>query len=343
MALASRRVKRPERQRAFDEGRPMRLLAKFSLIFVVVFGVGLGGAAYLFYRLLQRNAREQVLYNAQIMLETALAARSYTTEHVAPALLAVVAPPGGQPAKADPAADDVFRDLCAKKGYGAGAKRVFRSERIPAFGATEIFNYLRKKYPDYFYKEAALNPTNPRDRALDWEEDIIKAFKNQADLKLFEGERDTPLGRSLYLARPLRAEKSCLQCHSTPSAAPPEMIDVFGPANGFGWTEGDIIAAQIVSVPVSLPVAMAERAFRRLVWSLVLVGLVTLGVLNLLLYVTVIRPVSRFAARADEISKGQLDVPELPVRGRDEISILAAAFNRMHRSLSTAMSMLEKE
>ncbi len=48
--------------------------------------------------------------------------------------------------------------------------------------------------------------------------------------------------------------------------------------------------------------------------------------LDALLYFTVIRPVSRFAARADEISKGQLDVPELPVHGRDEISeILSAA------------------
>ena len=38
-----------------------------------------------------------------------------------------------------------------------------------------------------------------------------------------------------------------------------------------------------------------------------------------------------------------LDVPELPVRGRDEISILAAAFNRMHRSVTAAMRMLEME
>jgi HAMP domain-containing protein len=36
-----------------------------------------------------------------------------------------------------------------------------------------------------------------------------------------------------------------------------------------------------------------------------------------------------------------MDVPELAVHGRDEISMLAAAFNRMHRSLSTALKMLE--
>jgi len=75
--------------------------------------------------------------------------------------------------------------------------------------------------------------------------------------------------------------------------------------------------------------------------ALVAVGAVTLLVLNLLLVLTVIRPVSRLASQADQISKGQMDVPELPAKGKDEISILASAFNRMHRSLAAAMKMLD--
>lgn len=317
----------------------MRLLAKFSLIFVVVFGVGLAASAYLFYGTLRMNAREQVLYNAQLMMETALAMRSYTIDQVKPAITETM--DHVKPKAQEASTDEVFRDLCAKKGFVG--KRVFRPQTVPAYAATELFGQLRRSYPDYYYKEAALNPTNPRNRALDWEEDIIKAFKNRPDMKIFEGERDTPLGRSLFLARPMRAPKACLECHSTPSNAPPEMIQLYGPANGFGWAENDVIAAQIVSVPVSLPIEMANRAFRRLLLSLGAVGAVTLGILNLLLYATVIRPLSSFAARADEISRGQLDVPELPVRGRDEISVLAAAFNRMHRSVSAAMKMLEGE
>jgi protein-histidine pros-kinase len=315
----------------------MRLLAKFSLIFVLVFGAGLGAAAYLFYGVLQRNAREQVLYNAQLMMETALATRTYTNEQVRPAINSTMEHLLAEGQKAD----DVFRDLCAKKGFVG--KRVFHPQSVPAYAAAQVFAQLRKNYPDYFYKEAALNPTNPRNRALDWEEDLIKEFKNRPDTKVLEGERDTPLGKSLFLARPMRSPKACLECHSTPSAAPAEMLTLYGPANGFGWAENDIIAAQIVSVPVSLPVAMANRAFRQILVSLSVVGLVTLVVLNGLLYVTVIRPVSLFASRADEISRGQLDVPELPVRGKDEISVLAGAFNRMHRSVSAAMKMLEVE
>jgi protein-histidine pros-kinase len=45
---------------------------------------------------------------------------------------------------------------------------------------------------------------------------------------------------------------------------------------------------------------------------------------------------------ADEISQGNLETPELPVPGKDEISILAASFNRMRRSLVTAIKMLEE-
>ena len=315
----------------------MRLLAKFSVIFVIVFGLGLSIAAWVFHGMLQQTARDQVLHQAELMMETALAMRAYTAEQVAPALI-----DEARPKTKEPATDDVFSELCARKGFGGG-KRIFRPQRVPAYAATEMFSYLRTKYPEYAYKEAALNPTAPRDRAVDWEEDILKDFRAHPEKKPFAGERDTPLGRSLYLARPMRidASKGCLACHSTPSNAPPEMIQLYGPSNGFGWADGEVVAAQIVSVPVSVPARMADQAFKRIVVLLLAVGLLTLLVLDAVLYVAVIRPVSRFAARADEISRGHMDVPELPVRGGDEISMLAAAFNRMHRSLSAAMKMLE--
>jgi protein-histidine pros-kinase len=290
----------------------MNLLAKFSLIFVAVFGLGLALAGVVSYSMLQANARRQVEDRAKIMMETALAMRRYTSEQVKPAL-------------ATTASD-----------------KVFHRETVPAFGATEMFNYLREKYPDYSYKEAALNPTNPRDRAVDWEADVITNFRNHPDRDIFAGERLTPTGASLYLARPMRAAKSCLECHSTPEAAPVAMIAQYGSANGFGWQENDVIAAQIVSVPVALPVEMANAEFWKLTTSLLLVGGATLVVLNVLLFLTVIRPVSRLANQADQISKGQMDIPELPAKGGDEISILAAAFNRMHRSLAAAMKMLDK-
>jgi HAMP domain-containing protein len=315
----------------------MRLLAKFSLIYAIVFGFGFGATAYLLYHHLQENAREQVLHDARLLMEAALAVRTYTIEQVTPALTTAAAPATG--ASGDSAAA-ALRDLCAKEGIVPRPE--FHPQTIPAFAATEMFLQLRKNYPDYFYKEAALDPTNPRDRASDWEEDVIREFRNHPRLTAFDGQRDTPFGPALFFARPLRAPRACLECHSTPDRAPPEMIRRYGSANGFGWTANDVVAAQIVSVPLSLPTQMANRAFLHLLVSLAVVGVLALLALNLLLYFAVVRPVQLFALRADAISKGHLDGSELPVRGRDEIAVLAAAFNRMCRSISTAMRLLEQ-
>ena len=69
------------------------------------------------------------------------------------------------------------------------------------------------------------------------------------------GERDTPVGRMLYLARPIQIkDAACLACHSVPSAAPASMVKLYGEANGFGWKHQEIVGAQVVSVPMTLPI-----------------------------------------------------------------------------------------
>jgi HAMP domain-containing protein len=341
----------------------MRLLLKFSVVYVLIFGLGIGAAAFIFYDQLHATAREQVLHHAQIIMEAALAMRNYTTEQVRPAFhdadhredeafggfrdlcarrASLKAAQDRKPAavgSSEEPAQDPFRDVCTRR---PAPTKVFRPQTVPAFAATEIFNYLSRKYPEYVYKEATLNPTNPRDRAVDWEEDIIKAFRNRPELTTVDGERNSPLGRSFFLARPMRAAKSCLECHSIPAAAPAEMVSLYGTANGFGWKEGEVIAAQIVSVPVAVSSSIADRAFQQLLTSLGVVAIVTLVVLNLVLLMTVILPISRFARLAEDASRGNLEGPELPVKGRDELSTLAEAFNRMRRSLLTAMNMVEK-
>jgi HAMP domain-containing protein len=288
----------------------MKLQVKFSLILLLVFGVQLGVAGYICDGFLQKSARDQVLHQARLMMESSLATRTYTNEQIKPLV-----------DRNDP---------------------VFHPQTVPAYAATEHFNYFRTKYPEYSYKEATLNPTNPRDRAEDWEADIVNIFRNNPEKKDLSGERDTPLGRSLYMARPIKALASCLGCHSTPEAAPANVVKTYGTVNGFGWKANEIIGAQIVSVPMALPIRMANAAFRNLMSSLVLVAIMTLLVLNLALHFAVIRPVRRFAVMADEISQGNLDFPELPARGKDEIATLAWSFNRMHRSLAKAMEMLDR-
>lgn len=290
----------------------MKLLAKFNLILGLVLGVGLVIAAVVSQRFLQAGAREEVLQQARLMMETMRSARSYTTKEVKPLLV-------------------------TQQEH----QRSFLPQTVPAFAATESFNYLRTSYPDYAYKEAALNPTNPRDRAVDWETDIINSFRNHlGQQKELVGERDTPTGRSLYLAWPIKADPPCLECHSVPREAPAAMIRRYGSNNGFGWQPEEIVGAQIVSVPMALPIAMANKAFRTLATYLGAVFLASLILLDVALLLTVVKPLRRLSTMADQISVGQMDMPELPVRGSDEIAVLAGSFNRMRRSLDRALKML---
>lgn len=291
----------------------MKLLAKFNLIFLLVFGLGLTVAGWIAYRFMERIAREHVSQQAKLMMETTLGTRDYTTVQLKPLLQ--------------------FAQLHQSK---------FLPQTVPAYAATEAFSWIHNRYPAYTYKEATLNPTNLRDRAVDWEADIVNSFRNDRQKQTIGGERDTPEGRSMYLARPIVAKAACLECHSTPDRAPQTMLTDYGSSNGFGWKENEVIGAQIVSVPMSVPLDQAHQAFTALMISLGVVALATLIVLDLALVFVVIRPVSELSRMADQISQGNLDVEELPVHGKDEIATLSGAFNRMYLSLRKAMKMLEE-
>ena len=187
---------------------------------------------------------------------------------------------------------------------------------MPGYAATENFGYLRTQFPDYSYKEATLNPTNPRDRAVDWEADIVNAFRNDPKLRQLSGERDSATGKSLYFAQPIRASPPCLECHSTPDAAPQPMLARYGSSNGFGWKDGEVIAAQVISLPLSVPLEIARAEFRTVLIYLAIIFVSSLAVLNAVLYFMIARPAAQLSDMANRISLGDLDVPELPVKGR---------------------------
>ena len=288
----------------------MRLLLKFNFVFLLVFLAGLAASAYVSRELLQQNAQQEILEHARLTMEKAIAVRSYTQEQIQPLLQTQM----------------IY---------------TFLPQSVPAYSATEVLQKLSKAFPEYSYKEATLNPTNPRDRAVDWEADIVSRFRTVAEQKEIIGQRDTPLGRVLYIARPLRiTNPACLLCHDTIERAPKTVIEKYGPANGFGWKLNEVIGAQVVSVPMTVPLARAEQTFRVFITSLVGI-FVSIGVvLNLMLWLVVIRPVTRLAKVADRVSLGEAGAPEFAVNGRDEIARLAQSITRMRRSLEQAMKML---
>jgi len=206
-----------------------------------------------------------------------------------------------------------------------------------------VFNGVRKKFPEYAYKEATLNPTNPSNRANDWEADIVNQFRSALEKPEVVGERDTPIGKSFYIARPIQIkQEDCLACHSTVDAAPKTLVEKYGPANGFGWKLNEVIGAQIVSVPTEVPIARANKAFVTFMVSLTAVFAFIFVALNVMLWYMVIRPVTRLSRLADQLSQGDnMEVADFKVTSRDEIGVLAQSFNRMKKSLAEAMKMLD--
>lgn len=122
----------------------MSLTTKFNLVLIAVFSLGLTVSGFISYSILQDNARNEVVARAGLMMESALAVRGYTVDEIRPLLAEQM-------------------------------KKEFLPQTVPAYAATRSFNKMREKHPDYAYKEATLNPTNPQDRPVAWEEEIGRA------------------------------------------------------------------------------------------------------------------------------------------------------------------------
>jgi HAMP domain-containing protein len=291
----------------------MKIRWKIDLAISGAFLVGLGLAGFGAYSILTKNALEDSLQNARIMIEGASAIRSYTSDSIRPLLEQQM-------------------------------KVQFLPYSIPSFAAQTNFKMVHQKLPDYTYREPTLNPTNLNDRAVDWEADIINDFRYDPSKQESVITRDTPVGRFLTLARPLKVgSQACLSCHSTPENAPATMVALYGSQNGFGWKQGEIVGAQVVSIPLAVPLA---RAYQALLWfMLALAGtfVVTVVIVDLLLRALVGKPVAEISEVADKVSMGQMDTPEYVRDSKDEIGSLSVSFNRMRRSLQNAMSMLEEQ
>ncbi|MGI8961690.1 MAG: hypothetical protein ACR2IV_18395 [Bryobacteraceae bacterium] len=65
----------------------MKLLARFNLIFIAVFGLGLSLAVWLAYGFLRNDAKDRVLDQAKLMMQTTLATRDYTSQQIKPLLV----------------------------------------------------------------------------------------------------------------------------------------------------------------------------------------------------------------------------------------------------------------
>jgi HAMP domain-containing protein len=288
------------------------LRLKFNIILAVCYLLGLSLSIYPFYQISRQEAMDQLQSQIDVLRAQALSIRRYTSEEIQPLL-------------------------------AEHSSVQFLPQTIPSFSAQTAFRNFRGFYPQFFYKEAALNPTNPADLARDWEREVIEKLRATPDLTK-DVSFQTIDNRSHYTATyPLVIkDESCLTCHSTPDKAPPSMVALYGNKNGFGWKLNETIGAQIISVPMDIAEGSIWRNLGLFVGTSSVIFLVLLILLNILLNRYVISPVTRMAKTAEAVSMGDASVAEFEFPGSDEIASLSRSFNRMRRSLDSALKMLEK-
>ncbi|MBF2005581.1 DUF3365 domain-containing protein [Chlorogloeopsis fritschii PCC 9212] len=291
----------------------LQLRQKFTILLLVILVAGLSLSGFALSYVLQQNARQEITSTALMLMETMISVRQYTSSQVNPELV-----------------DKLETN--------------FLPQSVPGYSAREVFENLRNKpgYRDFFYKEATLNPTNLRDKADSFETQIVERFKKESKLKEVSGFRSIPGGEIYYTARPLIvSEQKCLECHDTPERAPKSMLERYGTANGFNWKLGEIVGAQVITVPATRVIQKANQS------SILIVGLVSavfaivIFLVNVFLNRQVVRPLKRITRLAEEVSTGHMDV-EFEQLSNDEIGNLAKAFKRMKLSLEMAMKRLKR-
>jgi HAMP domain-containing protein len=289
----------------------MGLRLRFNLILAMCYVIGLGFSLVPFYQLSRREAIEQLQSQIDVLRAQALAMRRYTSDEI-------------QPLLADQSSVQ------------------FLPQTVPSFSAQTAFRNFREIYPQFFYKEAALNPTNPADVARDWERELIETLRNRPELDKNVAFRSGESGLQYTVTYPLIIKnENCLACHSTPERAPPSMVALYGNKNGFGWKVNETIGAQIISVPMSAAEASVWRNLALFVGISSMIFFVLLLLVNALLGRYVIGPVKRMARTAEAVSMGNASIAEFDYAGSDEVGSLSRSFNRMRRSLDSAMKMLE--
>ena len=251
----------------------------FTKMLTIIFFVGILTSGIILSAAMRQKAEGEIVKQAEILLQTMNSVRSYTSEQVTPQL------------------EDELT-----------AASEFIPETVPAFSAREVFEEFRatEGHSDFLYKEAALNPTNPKDKADEFETQLVNSFRDDSGLEEQKGYRKIEGKKLLYVSRPLTVNKeSCLQCHGKPADAPPSMQKTYGTENGFGWQLGETVAAQTIYLPSN---QVFVGGTRYLSWVIAIfsgVFAIVIGVINRLLKTTVIHPLGQLNKLIRDISLGQ--------------------------------------
>ncbi|OUL18464.1 DUF3365 domain-containing protein [Nostoc sp. 106C] len=298
----------------------LKLATKFTLLLFVVFLCTILISGFALSKVLEQRAEDEVNYRGQVLIQMMNSVTNYTNDHISPLLSSI-----------------------------SEQQPQFTPEVVPSYSAREVFENLRnhKEYANFLYKDATINPTNLRDKADDFETNLIDSFRQDPKLETLSGFRNLFGEQLFYSSRPLAIkQQSCLRCHSTPDQAPKSQVATYGTENGFNWKLDEIIATQIIYVPASKVFESAHQTFSLVIGIFIFIFTIVILLINYSLKKNVLQPIRPMAKLAEKISMDTIDgdtgdkdleLTKLAVIAKrtDELGKLGKVFYRMVHEIQT--------
>ncbi|HEV58016.1 MAG TPA: DUF3365 domain-containing protein [Phycisphaerales bacterium] len=244
--------------------------------------------------------------------------------------------------------DLAVREYVAEHVRPFAEAQVVEGEFLPegmstSYAARNVFEKVRRRFPDWIIKFSSDNPRNPINRAGPAELEIIERFNLNPELQRWvqDVQIDGQPYRAHFSAR--RMTGDCLHCHGDPADAPESLISRYGGKAGFHRPLGQVIALDMAAIPL----APYRQALLRTIGvnGLFMAGaLVGLSVLIQAVFNGLVgRRLARMAAHFKG-SKGREPLPaDLANGSRDEIATLVENFNVLCARLEESHRDLENQ
>lgn len=204
---------------------------RFALLLIFIYIISLPIISAVTYIILKQNAIDNAYNMARLYLESLETTRQYVSEGLRPILQKEL--PGRF----------IVEGMSGAYVAGSVAKRVLQ------------------ELPGHVFKHASLNPINPKNKADEFEKNIINNLRAEKELIEWKGVIERQGYKYYVLAHPgLYVEARCLYCHGDPVVAPMELIERYGTTSGFYKKEGKGVDALFVYIPVNVPIASARKS-----------------------------------------------------------------------------------
>jgi len=154
------------------------------------------------------------------------------------------------------------------------------SSTFTARSVNNLYNELKVELGEkpVLIRFASDNARNPLNQSTKEESLLLEKF-NKNEITEYTKIISTDTETTLYYVLPTkRTSKRCMKCHSDPAIAPPGLISLYGPTNGFHEKVGNIRALLSTTYSMDEDLAMANKTFY-------LLTLITFVVFSILLFI----------------------------------------------------------